>query len=109
MKSDLDKAVLKPTSRVPPKGLKSSRLHERIYDWKQNDRTVMEGDKQSGSIYIMEGDSKEGIKQFASKYAYINLKDREQLNSVRQMESELVQMTNDLLHGTAEETCGLVT
>lgn len=34
MKADLDRATFKPTSQMPPKGLKSSRLHERIYDWK---------------------------------------------------------------------------
>lgn len=40
---------------------------------------------------------------------FMNLKNRDNLNSVRQMESEVVQMTNDLLHGTPEEHCGLVT
>lgn len=64
--------------------------------------------KQSGTIYIAECELKNNIQAFCQKYIYMNLKDREQMNSIRQMEAEVVEMTKGLLNG-GDQVCGVVT
>lgn len=68
---------------MPINGLKANRISERFKEWKNNELKHSNLIRQSGIIYIEDGEMKQLVEQFSSKYLYMNMKDRHVFNSLR--------------------------
>ena len=97
-----------PIVVLPEKGLGMSGVMERLERFANRDQKLQYGGRMSGSIYHG-GEELTNIAISAMRlFTFANPLHADLFPAIRQMESELVQVTINLFHGN-EEACGVLT